>query len=550
MFWRRKKHNSEDTIKNDQNKASDEQFGNGAENLDEKSSKTKEPELASIDEENKSTADTPEENKTEDVYDIDDVIDGGGYGWYQRFVTLLAGMIWFTAAFQTMVMTIIGDYLSCSWKIYRWQYALLVSIVFLCMSVGSPFFGYLGDNYGRKKAIGSYLLIQFSFGAGASASNNVITMIILMAFMGFGLGGFSQVIAYICEFYPAKDRGIAGFYTAYFWNTGTLLLILISWGLMTAFNNWRWVMFISAFPSLLVLIGIRWFPESPRYYLVSQQVEKAQKKLAVMSRMNKVELPKGQLLHYRKNASEERGHFLDLFQPEHRKTILLMWYIWFSTVFTYYSYALITPFIIKYGTIRISEEMLKETVGVGNFTSHFYSVQPCKEFSNLNYIDLLWTTAAELPGLFIYSYLVIYINRNTLLSIGFFLSMFCTFLLIVDTKFRFVLNVFLFLGRANIIAMFQMIFIMTTEAFPTTLRGLAVGSCAGIGRMGAGIAPFAIRLLITYNGIAAICILGFMLFFGTISAASLPREMKDRTLKEITEEFDEPSKENVQSEIA
>ncbi|GFU13806.1 putative transporter svop-1 [Nephila pilipes] len=533
-------------IIHDQNKSNDEQVGNRAENLDEKSSKIKESEIASIDKEKKSTADTPEENKTGDVYKIDDFIAGGGYGWYQRFVTFLAGMIWFTAAFQTMVLTIIGDFLACDWEIYRWHIAMIVAVVFLCMSVGSPFFGYLGDNYGRKTAFVLYMLIQFGFGAGAAAAKGILSLTILMAFVGFSLGGFGQAVTYVCEFYPAKDRGMAGFYVAYYWNAGQLLFILVSWGLMTAFNNWRWVMLAAALPTSIVLAGITWFPESPRYYLVSQQVEKAQEKLEVMARINKVELPKGRLKSYKKHESKERGHFLNLFQAEHRTSVFLMWYIWFSVTFTYYAYVLLPPIIIRRGMTRLSEDMFADTHVARNNTSIINdSIFLCKKFSHQNYIDFLITTAAEIPGIIVYSYLMTYIKSKILLSSSCLLTMLLTFLMLIDTERKNIIHVLIFVGRANICGIIQMIYIMTTECFPTTLRALALGSSMGIGKVGSAFAPFVIQVIMVKNGIAAICIIGLILLFTAISAACLPREMKGKALKEITKEFKNTSDLNV-----
>ncbi|GFY38303.1 synaptic vesicle 2-related protein [Trichonephila inaurata madagascariensis] len=534
MFWRRLKGHFKAEDNDAENETAKEQASDDVKSSEtESNDSAKSAEKPPAKEQNKNKDGSTEKSNNKGSYYIDDVIDEGGYGWFQRIITIISGSIWFSSGCQIMILTFIGDYLACNWTFYRWQSAALLTVVFLSMSIGAPTFGYVGDNYGRKKALGLCLLIQFSFGAGAAAADSVLTMIILMAFVGFAVGGFGQAVTYACEFYPTKDRGTAGFYTAYYWNLGTIVIILIAWGMMATVSNWRGVMLIAALPSLIILFGFKWFPESPRYYLVSQQPEKALETLERMTRINKTHIPEGNLKPYEKHESKERGRFLNLFQPEHRRSILLMWYIWFSVVYTYYAYALVTPMIVKHGTIRVSKE-IAETIGADNDTNA--GRFPCKEFTHKNYVDLLWTTAAETPGLFILSFLVLYINRNTLLSGACFLTALMTFLLLIDTEHSAIPNTLLFMGRANIAAVFQMVFLMTMEYFPTTLRGLAVGSGSGIGRIGSVIAPFTTQVLLAKNPIVTICLIGLIILFAAVASACLPKEMKDKVLHEITHE--------------
>lgn len=70
----------------------------------------------------------------------------------------------------------------------------------------------------------------------------------------------------------------------------------------------------------------QWYPESARYYLVSNQTEKAVDTLKWMADMNKAQLPKGKLVEM--DACEQRGNVIDLLKPKMRRTTLLFWYIW------------------------------------------------------------------------------------------------------------------------------------------------------------------------------------------------------------------------------
>ncbi|GFR07938.1 synaptic vesicle 2-related protein [Trichonephila clavata] len=524
-----------------ENETSEEQDSNNAERSETKSNDSAQPASVSSDKEDKNMDRPTEVSYTGDVYEMTDAIDKGGFGWYQILVTFLGGMVWFTAASQIMILTFIGDFLACRWNIYRWQSALLFSVFFFCMSIGSPVFGYLSDNYGRKKSIALYLVIQFSFGAGCAAVNSMLTITLLMAFVGFALGGKGQIITYVCEFYPTKDRGIVGFYTSYYWTTATLFLISVCWGAMNVIDNWRGLLFIAALPALIVLLVINWYPESPWYYQISQQPDKAMERLEVMARMNKVQMPKGRLKPYIKDEDEDRRHFMHFFQPESRSTLLML-YLWFSVSFTYYAYVLITPVVIKYGTIRLSKKMIADSIAK-NDTEILMSAFPCKEFTQQNYIDLLWITAAEIPGVCIFSFLVTLVNRNVLLSSACFLSVLTTFLLLVVTKNNIALNVLLFLGRAIICAIYQTLFILTVENFPITLKGFALGANSSFGRLGAAIVPFITQVLMAQNPVSSICIIGIIIFFGGVSAAFLPEKIENKVERKIPSD----SQQNVSS---
>ncbi|GBN90340.1 Synaptic vesicle 2-related protein [Araneus ventricosus] len=481
--------------------------------------------------------------QNEGVYYIDDVVNKAGYGRFQKLVTFLAGVGWFADAFEVIILSFIGDFLTCEWTLYRWQNAMLTSIVFLGMMVGAPCFGMIADVKGRKMSLIVSFSILFPFGAGCALAQNFLTILILRGIMGFALGGVAQGVTLCCEYYPAADRGIAGFYLSYYWAAGTIILILGTWGIMEGLDNWRWLLFSTSLSSLTVLLLIRWLPESARYYLVSQQPEKAVRQLEELARLNKVEMPKGDLKL--PEEDEARGRLWDLLKPEHRVSTLLMWYLWFSLAFSYYAFALIAPIIIKNGKLRVPKAKAMEAFKVNNTSNFLGAVIPCKKFTRRQYVDLLWTSAAEFPGLLVFTFLVKVLNRKTLLAGSCLLTTFINFLLLVDTDYHMVSNVLLFLGRANLVAVFQLIFIMTTEAFPTTLRAIAMGSGSSLARFGGAIVPFAAQLLVISHPVTTVCIVGLVIFLAALAAALLPRETKDRNLKELSEHFAENSVEDI-----
>ncbi|GIX93452.1 synaptic vesicle 2-related protein [Caerostris extrusa] len=205
---------------------------------------------------------------------------------------------------------------------------------------------------------------------------------------GTGAGG---ELTLCTEYCPTSMRGKAGLYLCYFWSLGTCLVTLLAWLIMEYLDSWRILLLIVSLPCLMGVIAMKWFPESARYYLVSGQRDKAIDILQQMAKMNGCELPPGQLVH----VSEEQklGRVKDLLSKEYRLSSFLFWYIWLATAFAYYGIALVSPIIITEGSF---------TKGGNDTNSTFFedlsSHVQCSSLTSQNYIDLLWTSAAEFPG--------------------------------------------------------------------------------------------------------------------------------------------------------
>ncbi|GFY06978.1 synaptic vesicle 2-related protein [Trichonephila clavipes] len=146
------------------------------------------------------------------VYSVDDAVNQVGYGVFQIRLTILAGLGWLADSFEIFILSVIGDFLACEWTLYRWQIALLTSIVFAGIMVGSPILGTIADVYGRKKSLAISMVLLFCFGAVSAASPSYTWMVIFRTCMGFSLGGIAQGVTLNSEYCPTNVRGKAGFY--------------------------------------------------------------------------------------------------------------------------------------------------------------------------------------------------------------------------------------------------------------------------------------------------------------------------------------------------
>lgn len=109
-----------------------------------------------------------------------------------------------------------------------------------------------------------------------------------------------------------------------------------------------------------------------------------------ISQENKVPLPEGTLQAVK--TEMRRGQLVDLLSPEHRRTTLILWFIWFANAFSYYGIVLLTTEMFQIGSACKAAEASKQ-----NIEPFCY----LKCLTEKDYIDLLYTTLSEFPGLVI-----------------------------------------------------------------------------------------------------------------------------------------------------
>ncbi|GIY13348.1 synaptic vesicle 2-related protein [Caerostris darwini] len=324
------------------------------------------------------------------------------------------------------------------------------------------------------------------------------------------------------EYCPTDVRGKTGFYLCYFWSMGSIGVILLMWLVMEYIGSWRVLLVCAAVPSFIVILSLKWYPESARYYLVSGQQENAERILRKLAETNRAELPPGRLIHVGEEA--KRGRIGDLLSPDYRRTSLLFWYIWLATAVGYYGIALLSPLIIQKGSLSVEGAN-------GTFGYNMRDPVPCSRFTRQNYIDLLWTSAAEFPGLIVFTFLVERMRRKTLLCCACIISSILSVLLLL--KVHKILNLLiLFAARAILVSIFQLNYIMTSEAYPTTMRAVAMGTGTSFCRLGGLIVPYIAQVLVLENPVAAMCLLGGLLLVAGLMAIFLPFETRGAGMKE------------------
>ncbi|WP_317125890.1 sugar porter family MFS transporter [Sandaracinomonas limnophila] len=160
------------------------------------------------------------------------------------------------------------------WNLDNWTHGIAVAIALYGTVIGAALGGIPADKYGRKNTL---LWIGISFfisSLGAAIAQDVNTFMIFRFLGGLGIGASSVVAPiYISEIAPAKHRGklVISFQLNVVF--GILLAYISNYFLQGGADDWRWMLGVVAFPSLLFSFLILFTPETPQFLFLKRNNE-------------------------------------------------------------------------------------------------------------------------------------------------------------------------------------------------------------------------------------------------------------------------------------
>lgn len=92
-------------------------------------------------------------------YTLDEAITSMGIGKFQWFALGYAGFGWMSDSMALMLLSFIGPAVQSQWKLSPNIESLLSTMVFIVTLLGSYFWGFISDSYGRRSVFLSYLCI-------------------------------------------------------------------------------------------------------------------------------------------------------------------------------------------------------------------------------------------------------------------------------------------------------------------------------------------------------------------------------------------------------
>ena len=447
-------------------------------------------------------------------------LDDSKISRFQLKIMFIAGMGFFTDAYDLFVIGIVVALLKPEWSLSTSQVSLLNSITLLASAVGAIIFGRIADILGRKKIYGFEVLI-LAIGALASAfSPNYTFLLVCRAILGVGIGGDYPVSATIMSEYSGKQsRGrMVGMVFA-MQGAGLIVgplvaAILLGPSGLSNDTTWRILLAAGAIPGLAVFYLRRKMHETPRFAMAGGAAEEAE--AAIATATGSAPAPR--------SAPESKARHpqsaLEGFMILVRSRRMLLWLIgtagcWALLDFCYYGNTISTPEILALLNKHASE-LHNVLVQLGIFA------------------------VFAVPGYILAILLLDKTGRRSIQVLGFAMMAVMFLLLGVIPSATTVATPFIILyGFSYFFTEFgpnTTTFIYPAEIFPVEVRTTGHGISAGAGKLGAFAGAYLFPdMLASSMGIrGAEIVAGVVAAAGLVLTVALLPEPKGKTLEQLS----------------
>ncbi|KAI0851263.1 MFS general substrate transporter [Daldinia vernicosa] len=439
---------------------------------------------------------------------INKAIQDIGMGRYNWQLFVLCGFGWFADNLWMQGVSLTLPSLSEEFGVSEKQVRYTTSSLFVGLCLGSFFWGLGSDIMGRRIAFNFTLLITSIFGIWTAYASSWVSVCILLACLGTGVGGNLPVDgALFLEILPDSSSALLTLLSVW-WPVGQLVSSIVAWYFITnwpAAEGWRhFVMTIGiiTFVMFLIRFGMFHLFESPKYLLSQgRQAEAVAVVHGIAYRNNKktwlteeildavVDTDGTERIPTRVSATNiikqnlmsfSVDHIRPLFQTRKLGTAtLLIWFCW-STIGL--GYPLFNAFLPQYLSHGGSD------VPVGDEAMAINNATPAETYRNYAIISVV-----GVPGSLLAAYTVDhkspFLGRKGTLAIStlvsaIFLFFFVTFGTTPNWQLFFTcIEAFC----QNI--MYGVLYAFTPEIFPAPVRGAGTGVASFLNRATGLIAP-------------------------------------------------------------
>ncbi len=146
---------------------------------------------------------------------------------------------------------------------------LVIASLLLGAAVGTGSAGPLSDRLGKRNLI-IMAVVVFSVGAiGAALAPSVGVLVLFRVVLGLAVGAAALIVPlYLSEIAPTEIRGAISSLNQLMIVVGILSAFVVS-ALLANPGAWRWMLGLALIPSAVLLVGMLFMPETPRW-LVSR----------------------------------------------------------------------------------------------------------------------------------------------------------------------------------------------------------------------------------------------------------------------------------------
>jgi MFS transporter, putative metabolite:H+ symporter len=271
--------------------------------------------------------------------------------WHVRALVVMGSATFFDA-FDVLAIAYVLPALVGVWKLTPRSIGLLISSSFAGQIVGALFFGWLAERIGRLQCAKLTIALYSLMSLACAAAWNLPSLLWFRAIQGVGLGGEVPVAAaYVNEISRAEGRGRFFLIYQLIFPIGLVGASLLGFWLVPRFG-WRAMFLIGGLPALLVFalfIG-NILPESPRWLVSKGRIAEAEEIVGQMEAAaggGGEPASRSQVDLMIAAPVQRETSWLELFRGIYRPRTIVVWCIWITTYFVTYGINTWLPTIFR-----------------------------------------------------------------------------------------------------------------------------------------------------------------------------------------------------------
>jgi putative MFS transporter len=374
---------------------------------------------------------------------------------------------------------------------------------------GALSIGYLADRFGRKFMYMTDIILYALFALVSAIANDFWLLVLARVGLGYAIGA-DQALSFtiIAEFAPKKARGKLNASTWIMWTVASASTYILSYVLNPILHEetWRVVFALALIPSLIVLIGRRKLPESPRWLIQQGRYDEA--KAAIAETLGTTEgIDLSRLAKPEKKTKISWGALFSSREQTHRTLYIL--FMWFCVTFNTYGVSYFTPYIFKSlgftAELSLLGGMIVSLFAVAGATTMFLLVEK---------VGRKTLAVAGFGLLALVDFGIVLVSKDIVFPV--LLTLFCLF------------QYFVWIGPAGLVG------VVAPEVFPTHIRSFGTGVAAAAGRLGSIVGILLFPILLSNFGLqvtmAVFCLDAVIAFIAMIVFGT---ETKGKTLEDL-----------------
>lgn len=373
---------------------------------------------------------------------------------YSIWIALTAAIAGILFGYDTGVMSGAILFISQEFPLTAGMNGIVVSSVLFGALLGALVSGWSSDYLGRKKLL---IITACAFVLGSietAFAASIFWLIVGRVFIGFAIGIASYIAPlYISEVSPAKHRGALVSLNQLAVSIGILLSYIVNYycASYVPSDEWRWMLGLGMIPAILLLLGMFFLPDSPRWILSKGREEEARKILSKI-RHTSQEID-DEVAEIKRTLKESFAHWPLLFSKRIRPAVItgfglaLVQQITGINTILYYA-----PTILTMSGFETATAAIFATMGIG-VVFVLFTLLSLKLIDSLGRRPLLFIGLAGMAiGLALLSWIFENPSRSTIQSLA------------VSSMLLYIASFAISLG--------PIVWLMISEVYPLKIRGI------------------------------------------------------------------------------